>query len=133
MSTAIQSRALRKHTTATDWAIQRFKLFITGRRNMWGKCASVEDIERLFRALELAVSIREYDRIDEENVFGVAVPVTHVTNRRVREISSIEHFYNGDCMRITFNEDENDFVDAYFTLDIAHAAAAGLVHKTSQT
>jgi hypothetical protein len=77
---------------------------------------------RLCSILDRAVLLRAFDRIDADTTSSCNVTVRHVVEDRGDEISSLESYYNGQCLRVTFNKDNNDFVDAYFSLDLAGAA-----------
>lgn len=77
---------------------------------------------RLRSILDRAVLLRAFDRIDAATISGRDVTVGHVVVDRGDNISGLESYYNGQCLRVMFNKDNNDFVDAYFSLDLASAS-----------
>lgn len=79
-------------------------------------------LARIRAMLDRAVLLKEYDRIDAETIGGRVVTIDYVIGDRGDEISGLEHFYGGQCLRVTFNEDVNDFVNAYNSIDLAYAA-----------
>jgi hypothetical protein len=50
------------------------------------------------------------------------VTIDYVIDDRGDEIIGLEHFYDERCPRVTFNEDESDLLNAYDSIDLAHAA-----------
>jgi hypothetical protein len=76
---------------------------------------------RLRSLLDRAVLLRGWDRIDAETASGSDVTIDCIVGHRGDSISRLDSYYNGQCLRITFNKDDNDFVDAYFSLDLASA------------
>ncbi len=76
---------------------------------------------RMRSILDRAVLLRACDRIDAETTDASGVTVDYVVCDRGDNISRLESYYNGQCLRVIFNKDNNDFVDAYFSLDLANA------------
>lgn len=77
---------------------------------------------RLRSILDRAVRLSAFDRIGAATISCRGVTVGHVVVDRGDNISSLESYYNGQCLRVTFNKDKNDYVDAYFSLDLASAS-----------
>jgi hypothetical protein len=77
------------------------------------------NLSRIRAMLGRAVLLKEYDRIDAETIGGHVVTIDYVIDNRGHEITGLEYFYNDQCLRVTFNEDENDFVNAYNSIDLA--------------
>jgi hypothetical protein len=76
---------------------------------------------RMRSILDRAVLLRACDRINAEMMSASGVTVDYVVCDRGDNISGVESYYNGQCLRVIFDKNNNDFVDAYFTLDLANA------------
>lgn len=77
---------------------------------------------RLRSILERAVRLSAFDRMDAATISSRGVTVDHVVVDRGDNISGLESYYSGQCLRVTFNKDKNDYVDAYSSLDLASAS-----------
>jgi hypothetical protein len=78
-------------------------------------------LSRLRLKLDKAILLRKYDLSDATKHSMRNVTVDYVIAERGHEITDLENFYHDQCMRVVFNENLNDFVAAYFTMELANS------------